>query len=50
MDNKLKIHLLVNEVAGNVRAKKALEKTTALLINENINVELRKSTYAGERS
>ena len=48
MDNKLKIHLLVNEVAGNGRAKKALKKTTALLINENINFDLRKSTYAGE--
>jgi len=48
MDNKLKIHLLVNEVAGNGRARKALEKTASLLIDENINFDLQKSTYPGE--
>ena len=48
MDNKLKIHLLVNEVAGNGRAKKVLEQTTSLLINQNINFDLQKSNYAGE--
>lgn len=48
MNSKLKIHLLVNEVAGNGHAKKVLKQTTALLINENINFDLRKSSYAGE--
>lgn len=48
MDNKLKIHLLVNEVAGNGRAKKVLEQTTSLLINQNVNFDLQISNYAGE--
>ena len=48
MNNKLKIHLLVNEVAGNGHAKKVLEQTKSILINENINFDLKKSNYAGE--
>lgn len=37
MDNKIKIHLLVNEIAGNGNAKKAFKKITSLLIKENID-------------
>ncbi|UZX32255.1 diacylglycerol/lipid kinase family protein [Lactobacillus helsingborgensis] len=48
MNNKLKIHLLVNETAGNGHAKSVFEQTTALLINDNINFDTRKSDYAGE--
>lgn len=33
MDNKIKIHLLVNEIAGNGNAKKAFKKNN-LLINQ----------------
>ena len=48
MDNKIKIHLLVNEIAGNGNAKKAFKKMTSLLIKENIDFSFQKSNYAGE--
>ncbi|BAQ57390.1 diacylglycerol/lipid kinase family protein [Lactobacillus acetotolerans] len=48
MDNKIKIHLLVNEIAGNGNAKKAFKKITSLLIKENIDFSFQKSNYAGE--
>ena len=48
MTNKLKIHLLVNETAGNGHAKKILDQTTLLLVNENIAFDVYKSSFAGE--
>ncbi|WP_317638121.1 diacylglycerol/lipid kinase family protein [Lactobacillus xylocopicola] len=48
MSNNLTIHLLVNETAGNGRAKKVLEQTALLLVNENIDFDIQKSTYPGE--
>ncbi|RMC48717.1 diacylglycerol kinase family protein [Lactobacillus sp. ESL0228] len=48
MNNKLKIHLLVNETAGNGHAKKIMDQVVLLLVNENIHFDIKKSTYAGE--
>ena len=44
MKNKLKIHLLINETAGNGHAKKILDQTTLLLVNENIAFDVYKSS------
>lgn len=48
MNKKLRLHLLVNETAGNGRAKKILYQLVLLLINENIDFDIKKSTYAGQ--
>lgn len=48
MNNKLKIHLLVNEIAGNGNAKKIAFQTQQLLNSKNIVFDIQKSTYAGE--
>lgn len=48
MNNKLKIHLLVNETAGNGHAKKIMDQIVLLLVNKNIQFDIKKSTYAGE--
>ncbi|WEV71540.1 YegS/Rv2252/BmrU family lipid kinase [Lactobacillus sp. ESL0785] len=44
----MKIHLLVNELAGNGNAKETFEKTVLLLITQQINFDFQKSNYAGE--
>lgn len=48
MKTNTKIHLLVNETAGNGRAKKILDQTALLLINKDISFDILKSKYAGE--
>lgn len=48
MNSNLKIHLLVNETAGNGRAKKILDRMVLLLIKENITFDVKKSAFAGE--
>ncbi|WEV37816.1 diacylglycerol kinase family lipid kinase [Lactobacillus sp. ESL0677] len=48
MNTKMKLHLLVNEIAGNGQGKKSFSKLVQLLIDANINFNFQKSTYAGE--
>lgn len=48
MNTKIKIHLLVNETAGNGHAKKILDQMVLILVNENIDFDIKKSTFAGE--
>lgn len=48
MINKLKLHLLVNETAGNNRAKKVFMRVSSILKSKNINFDIQKSNYAGE--
>lgn len=48
MNSNLKIHLLVNETAGNGRAKKILDRMVLLLIKEKITFDVKKSAFAGE--
>ncbi|WEV42875.1 YegS/Rv2252/BmrU family lipid kinase [Lactobacillus sp. ESL0684] len=44
----MKIHLLVNESAGNGHAKKIFDQTVLLLIDQDIAFSFEKSNYAGE--
>lgn len=48
MKTNLNIHLLVNETAGNGRAKKILDQTVLVLVNEDIAFDVQKSTFAGQ--
>lgn len=48
MKSNLKINLLVNETAGNGRAKKILERIVLLLVRESITFTIQKSAFAGE--
>ncbi|MDF7668417.1 MULTISPECIES: YegS/Rv2252/BmrU family lipid kinase [unclassified Lactobacillus] len=44
----MKLHLLVNETAGNGQGKKSFTSLVQLLVDANINFSFQKSTYAGE--